>query len=84
MITVTVNNWRKVKVTPVIVTGTPSDPVGSESLLFGRKGFVSEDYETLWIDSKGIDFLYSDTINGKKYAPFDSGDYTFKEDVPNV
>lgn len=78
-ITVTVNKFKKVEVTPVIVTDTIEPPVGRESLLLGRKGFLDESNDTLYIDGIGLEFLFLTDIDGKPYASFFASDFKYRE-----
>lgn len=84
MITVTINNWRKAKVTPVIVTGTVEPPIGKEESLIGRNALLELETDSIYIEASDLNWLFPTDIDGKRYASFFASDFTYEEDVPNV
>lgn len=84
MITVTINKWRKAKVTPVIVTGTVEPPVGKEELLIGRNALLELETDSIYIEASDLNWLFPTDIDGKRYASFFASDFTYEEDVLNV
>lgn len=84
MITVTINKWRKAKVTPVIVTGTVEPPVGKEESLIGRNALLELETDSIYIEASDLNWLFPTDIDGKRYASFFASDFTYEEDVPNV
>lgn len=84
MITVTINKWRKAKVTPVIVTGTVEPPVGREESLIGRNALLELETDSIYIEASDLNWLFPTDIDGKRYASFFASDFTYEEDVANV
>ena len=84
MITVTINKWRKAKVTHVIVTGTVEPPVGREESLIGRNALLELETDSIYIEASDLNWLFPTDIDGKRYASFFASDFTYEEDVPNV
>lgn len=84
MITVTINKWRKAKVTPVIVTGTVEPPVGKEELLIGREALLDLETDSIYIEVSDLTWVFPTDINDKRYASFFASDFTYKEGEPNV
>lgn len=84
MITVTINKWRKAKVTPVIVTGTVEPPVGKEESLIGRNALLELETDSIYIEASDLNWLLPTDIDGKRYASFFASDFTHEEDVSNV
>ena len=84
MITVTINKWRKAKVTPVIVTGTVEPPVGKEESLIGRNALLELETDSIYIEASDLNWLFPTDIDGKRYASFFASDFTYEEAVPNV
>lgn len=84
MITVTINKWRKAKVTPVIVTGTVEPPVGKEELLIGRNALLELETDSIYIEASDLNWLFPTDIDGKRYASFFASDFIYKEGEPNA
>lgn len=84
MITVTINKWRKAKVTPVIVTGTVEPPVGKEESLIGRNALLELETDSIYIEANDLNWLFPTDIDGKRYASFFASDFTYKEGEHNA
>lgn len=83
-ITVKINGFRKVKVTPVIVTGTVEPPVSKEELLIGREALLDLETDSIYIEASDLTWVFPTDINGKRYASFFASDFTYKESEPSA